>query len=201
MRIAVFGGSFNPVHIGHIEIVTRVLEKLYIDRILIIPTYIPPHKRQDMEISPRHRLSMCGIAFGNLKSAVISDIEIKRGGESYTYLTLQELKKRFPDDDLFLIMGADMFLSVQDWKNADIIFSLAAICGVPRNRGNLEVLKKHSAYLETLGAKASACDIEVPSVSSTQIREMCMRGEDIGELVPPMVEAYINFWGLYKSKQ
>ena len=132
MRIGMFGGSFNPIHNGHIQLIKGIISELNLDKLLVVPSFLPPHKLVKSPVSPEDRIAMCKLCIDNIPKAKISDIEIKRGGKSYTYKTLQELHSIYTTDDLFLIMGADMFLSIETWRNPEIIFKLAIICGVPR---------------------------------------------------------------------
>ncbi len=198
MRIAMFGGSFNPVHNGHVALAKAFSEALHIDRLLVIPTFIPPHKQHDTSVTPQNRIEMCRLAFQALPYAEVSDIEIQRGGASYTYLTLQTLHKYYPNDDLFLIMGADMFLSVQDWKNPKIIFKLATVCGIPRNQSDIEVLAAHAEKLKTWGAKTEILNAYVMTVSSTELREKIRNGTNFSDLLDPSVAAYIQKNQLYQ---
>lgn len=198
MRIAMFGGSFNPVHNGHIQLAGAFVQKLKLDKVLMIPTYLPPHKMTDSQVSPEDRLMMCRLACENLDFVEVSDIEIKRQGASYTYLTLQELSEKYQNQELFLITGADMFLTIHQWKHPEIIFELACICGVPRNQDDISGLEKQAEYLKTLGAKTEILDAGVMTVSSTQIRNAVKKKEDISKLVPKKVEEYIFQKKLYQ---
>ena len=199
MRIAMFGGSFNPIHIGHIQLAQAFVKRLGLDRVLIIPTYIPPHKQCDNSVSPQDRLQMCRLAVKDLPFAQVSDIEIQRKGASYTYLTLQELSEKYKNDELFLITGADMFMSIQTWKHPEIIFSLATVCGVPRNDDDIKQLEKQAEYLKTLGAKTEILDAGVITVSSTEIRKKIQNDESTDGLLTKEVREYIDKNKLYKE--
>ncbi len=192
-----FGGSFNPIHNGHIQLAQAFVKKLCLDRVLIIPTYIPPHKQKDNSVTPNQKLEMCRLAFEEMPLFEVSNIEIRRKGASYTYLTLQELSEKYKGDELFLITGADMFLTIHEWKHPELIFSLATICGVPRNDEDIRSLQKQQEYLGTLGAKTEILDANMMTVSSTDIRSKVKNGEDISALVPRAVESYIKENGLY----
>ena len=192
-----FGGSFNPIHIGHIQLAQAFVKRLNLDRVLIVPTYIPPHKQCDNSVSPQDRLQMCRLAVKKLPFAEVSDIEIRRKGASYTYLTLQELAKLYKDDELFLITGADMFMSIQSWKHPEIIFSLATVCGVPRNDDDINRLEKQAEYLHTLGARTEILDAGVITVSSTEIRTKIQNGESTDGLLTDEVRKYIDENKLY----
>lgn len=198
MRIGMFGGSFNPIHNGHIQLIRGIIDELSLDRLLVIPSFLPPHKLVKTPISPEDRIRMCQLSISDIPSAKVSDIEIKRGGKSYTYETLQELYSIYPNDDLFLIMGADMFLSIETWKNPEIIFKLATICGVPRKGiGGRQELLDREPFLKSLGADTKVLGLTLPEISSTEIREAVKSGKSIDKLVPKQIKDYIFQKGLY----
>lgn len=198
MKTAMFGGSFNPIHIGHIQLAKAFAQTLELDRVLIVPTYIPPHKQRDNSVSAQQKLNMCRLAVKGLDFAEVSDIEIRRKGESYTYLTLKQLREMYKDDEFFLITGADMFMTIHQWKHPEVIFSLATICGIPRNEDDISDLERQADYLHTLGAKTKILDVNVMAVSSTQIRNNVREGKSISGLVLPEVEKYIEENNLYR---
>ncbi len=197
MKIAVFGGSFNPIHNGHIQLVNTFTDNLGLDRAIIIPAYVSPFKEKDKYVTPIQRYEMCRLAFEGDEKAKISDIEIKRKGASYTYMTLEELSEKYRGDELFLITGADMFMSVHTWKHPEIIFRLATICGIPREGEGISSLKKQAERLEKIGARTEILDISILTVSSTEIRNKVRNGESISGLVPRAVEYYISKNRLY----
>ena len=143
------------------------------------------------------RLEMCRIAFEGVGGIEVSDIELRRGGASYTYLTLEELHALYPEDELFLITGADMFLTIETWRHPEMIFSLATVCGVPRNDDSIDELAEHETLLRSLGAKTEILDAGVMTVSSTRVRNAVKNGEDISSLVPAGVAEYIRTNRLY----
>ncbi len=170
-RIGIFGGTFNPPHIGHIESAIQFQKQLSLDKILIIPAYIPPHKKYISKVTCEERMEMSRLAFSHIKNAEVSDIEIKRGGKSYTYLTLEELKS--PDRDLYLLCGTDMFLTLDTWNNADRIFDLARICYVRRENDDesehlIECKKRE--YIDKYDARIYPVDLSVTEISSSDIR-------------------------------
>ena len=116
MKIAIYGGSFNPPHLGHLEAAKTVCAELAPDKLLIIPDNIPPHKAMDPgSPTAEERLALCRIAFRSIPGAEISDLEIRRHGKSSTAHTVRELRGRYPDDVLFLVVGSDMLLSFEEW--------------------------------------------------------------------------------------
>lgn len=198
MRTAMFGGSFNPVHNGHVQLASAFTKQLSLDRVLIVPTHIPPHKAVKEHVSGEHRLRMCQLAFEGQDKTEVCDIELRRSGASYTYRTLQQLHELFPDDEFFLITGADMFMTIETWREPEIIFSLATICGVPRNGDSIDELIQHEHVLHSLGAKTTVLDAGVMTVSSTEVRRRIGSGEDVSDLIPAKVEKYIYENGLYR---
>lgn len=199
MKIAVFGGSFDPMHNGHIALSQAFAEVLALDKILVIPAYMSPFKQQQKgAATPQQRLTMCRLALEDYPNTEVSDVELQREGPSYTADTLQVLSERYPDSELFLITGADAFMTLQDWKEPQTIFRLATICTVPRNEATADTLRQQAAALQALGAKTVVADIHVMPVSSTEIRRRVRSGEPLTGLVPERVERYIHDNGLYR---
>ena len=131
MKIGLFGGTFNPVHNGHINLVKNFKDKLSLDKVLVIPTAVPPHKQAESLVSSEDRLNMCRLAFSSL--AEVSDVEIERGGRSYTVETLEELKKIYKDDDLYFLVGSDMLLSFKRWYRWEDILTMCTLCATDRD--------------------------------------------------------------------
>ena len=197
MKTAMFGGSFDPIHNGHVSLAKAFVETLGLERVLIIPTFYPPHKQKKTTVTSEQRLEMCRLAFEGEELFEVSDIEIRREGKSYTYMTLEELSELYPDDELYLITGADMFMTIDEWKNPEIIFSHAVICGVPRDDDDISDLREKAKKLSAMGARTEILDPGIMTVSSTEIRRRVSDGESISGLVPPLVEDYIIENGLY----
>ena len=122
LRIGIYGGTFAPIHIGHVEAAKAFMVQMKLDYLFVIPAAIPPHKQIDESDDPIHRLRMCELAFEGVDGVVISDIEIKRGGKSYTYDTLTALSR--PDARLFLLCGTDMVLTFDKWFRFEDIFKM-----------------------------------------------------------------------------
>src|SRR3989339_2139610 len=124
MRIAIMGGTFNTIHFGHLRIAEEVRETFGLDKALFIPTYQPPHKDDDSLISPEHRLLMVRLATKDNPFFETSDIEIKRGGRSYSIVTLKELHEKFPKTDFSFIVGTDSFNDITTWCKYEELFKL-----------------------------------------------------------------------------
>ncbi len=195
-KIAIFGGTFNPIHNGHIHLAKQFVQQLGADKVILIPTCVPPHKQARDLASEKDRLQMCRLAaVGNLFE--VSDIEIKRQGLSYTSDTLRELKQIHPDSEFYLITGEDMFLTLESWHEPQTIFALATLCAAPRSSGGLQPLLDYARVLQGSGAKTIIKNIEYLAVSSTMVRDAVKKGKSIAGLVPPKVMDYIAENKLY----
>lgn len=197
MRVALFGGSFNPIHLGHYKLVNDVINEFKIDKVIVMPTWKTPLKDNSNFASAEDRLKMCQLAFEDLSYVEVSDLEIKRKGRSYTYLTLNYLKEKYSNDDLFLLVGADMFLSLEKWMHFEEIFKAATIIAVPRDC-NKDNLVSHSVYLkDKYNCNSNVMNHSVMDVSSTEIRDKLKNSEDVLNLVDKRVLNYIKKNHLY----
>ena len=195
-RVGIFGGTFNPPHNGHVASAEHFAEQMKLDKLLIMPAFIPPHKSYLSTVTCEERLKMCQIAFSHIGVAEISDLEIKRGGTSYTYLTLEELSD--DETELFFLCGTDMILTMSAWKNPDIIFNLANICYM-RREDDIEnthlIDERCREYTERYGARIYEINGEAIEISSSEIRAF---GDNVQKYVPSGVLKYIAEKGLYK---
>ncbi len=193
MRIAIFGGSFDPVHGEHVEYVRAAVKQLGADKIIVVPSRVAPHKKDGASASAEDRLAMCKLAFRNIENAEISDYEITRGGTSYTYLTCAHFRKLYPEAELFLLVGADMLENFFSWKNPQSILSDAtlAACG----RGSAGTEKFHLQFLKIFGKDFLSLGFTGREVSSTEIRVALAFGKECG--LDGEVLAYIKSRGLY----
>ena len=123
MRIGIYGGTFSPIHNGHVAAAKAFMEQMWLDVLYVIPTYAPPHKEIAGSVTPYDRLRMCDLAFAGVEGVVVSDLEIRRGGKSYTVDTLRALSGE--GDRLFLLCGTDMILSLDTWREPQEIFKLS----------------------------------------------------------------------------
>ena len=205
MRIGIYGGTFNPIHLGHMEAAKAAVKRLRLEKLYLIPAGLPPHKALGTDAPPAgKRLEMTALAAEELGGEAL-DLELKREGKSYTLDTLRELKKRFPKDHLFLLMGTDMFLSFQDWREPKKIAKLATLCAFSRETGDGmdEKLAAQKKYLK----KDLDADVElialprVVEISSTQLREDLARGGELAkQYLAPAIYGYILREGLYGTK-
>lgn len=195
--IALFGGTFAPPHIGHVHAVETVLRELDPDRVLIMPTAIPPHKVKVGGDTPEIRLEMCRAAFAHLPKTEISTYEIDKGGVSYTVETLEHL--RTPENKIFLLCGSDMFLTLDAWFRAERIFELASVICMPRYDSDTERLTaKQQTYEERFSAEVHVIETDALELSSTEVRAKITAGEDLKKFLPAGVAEIIRREELYR---
>ena len=198
LRVGIFGGTFSPVHNGHIASAKAFMEQMKLDYLYVIPTCMPPHKQIGPSDDPIHRMKMCELAFADTDGVVVSDIEIKRGGKSYTYDTLVELSR--PDTRLFFMCGTDMVLTFDKWYRSEDIFKLCYPVYVRRENDPImtqRIVSKITEYYEKYGVMFRRIITEPIEVSSTLVRKRVESGEDISDLVPRAVAEYIREKRLY----
>ena len=201
MRIGFLGGTFNPPHNGHLNLAKAWSQRLELDRFLITPTGTPPHK-QSSEVPGKIRLEMCRIAAeqsGGLLEAF--DYEVRRSGQkSYSVITLSALHELYPDSEIFMVMGADMFVSLESWYDFDCLKTLATFCTMPRDGIDFGQLEKHRLHLQSVGCRGLVANLPEMDISSSVIRRRVSEGKSIHGLVPDGVEKYIFTRGLYAKK-
>ena len=197
-RVGIYGGTFAPIHNGHVSAAKAFMEQMKLDYLFIIPTYMPPHKQIDESDDPLYRLRMCELAFEDTDGVIISDCEIARGGKSYTYDTLCELQR--PNTRLFLLCGTDMVLSFDKWYRFEDIFKMCYPVYVRRENdvmlGNM-LVSKIQEYYQKYGVMFRRVITDPIEISSTEVRRAVAAGEDISDLVPPSVERFIKENRLY----
>lgn len=203
MKIGVYGGTFNPPHLGHLISARFAMEYLELDRLIFMPAGDPPHKDLPQGSPPAEtRLELTALAADSMLlpgRVEVSDMEVRREGKSYTAETLTELHDQYPDDELWLLMGTDMFLTLQNWKKPELICSLAHLAAFARTQADTgEMLEIQAKYLrETYKAQCAVIQLpQITPVSSTQLRELLAAGKG-REYLPPAVYGYILRNGLY----
>lgn len=192
MRIVVYGGSFNPPHLGHVEAARTVSAELAPDKFLIISTNVSPHKMlAEGSPEPRARLEMCRLAFAGIPGAEISDMELQREGKSYTAQTVEELRRSYPDDELFLVMGTDMLLSFESWYRFEYLLENCTLAVLARDEDeDVQLIRQRDVLAEKYGAKVVILKHDPVAASSSDIRERLRFG--IGsELLPDSVYSEI----------
>ena len=198
-RIGVFGGTFNPVHNGHINLVKNYRNMLSLDEIIVIPTNIPPHKANLNVIDSQDRIAMLNLAFEDEKYVSVSDIEIAAGGTSYTILTIEKLKETYPNDELFLLVGGDMFLCFESWREYKRILSLCTVCTAPRQKDEILKLIRYQEKIDPSRENTIILDSPVLELSSSEIREKITDKTFLKGFVPRKVYEYILKKGLYEN--
>lgn len=198
MKIGVLGGTFNPIHVAHVAIAEAYADRLALDKVIFVPTYIPPHKKAKGIANAEDRLAMCRMAINGHERFVVCDYEIQQAGKSYTYKTLRYLRGQYPEATFYLLMGADMFLTVQDWRRSEELFKMAVLCAAQRAQGEMTVLDAHKRNLEVHGATCELIDMEPMPISSTFVREGLKAGQDVSEWLHPAVLRYIRDHRLYR---
>ena len=200
MKIGIYGGTFNPPHTGHMQAARQAIQILKLDKLLLIPDRIAPHKDLPSgSPNPEQRLEMLRIGTQADPQIEVSDIELKRAGISYTYLTVESLHEQYPDAKLILLMGTDMFLSFLNWREPQRIMELATIGVFYRGeKGEKEKILAQRAVLEARGAKVELVENEILPISSTQLRRLLAFG-CAGEFLPAGVGGYIEKNALYDT--
>lgn len=188
-RIGLFGGTFNPIHNGHLAIAQSAFEKLRLDKVIFVPAKLPVHKDPRLVVSPSKRLRMVELAVEAYKNFECSDIEIARKGKSYSIETVQEYRKKYADDKLYFIIGADSSLKLHTWKRIDELVTMVSFVCVNRPGIALSLSEKRCRHISM-----PALDI-----SSSGIRSRIAKGLPVGYLLPQVVEDYIKKKKLYRS--
>lgn len=181
MKLCVFQGTFNPVHNAHVRMVKYVIEKYNFDKLIVIPAFQPPHKNTNPQMS-LHRLNMAKLAFKDIPKVEVSDIEFRRGGKSYTYLTICELYEKFDiEGKIHFIIGTDAFKNINSWYEAD----------------KLKKLVEFIVFDRGVEVDCELANLTFKDVSSSQIRSDIDKAD---EFLPQTVKEYIHKYGLYKNK-
>jgi nicotinate-nucleotide adenylyltransferase len=179
-RVGIYGGSFNPPHVGHSLAAREMTDRLGLDRLLIVPAAVPPHKAlPDGSPGAADRLELCRLAFAGIPKAEVCDLELRREGPSYTIDTLRSLRQSLPDDELFLMMGTDMLLSFDLWREPEEIARLATLAVVHREESEAvwdEVRRKAASLSRTLPARIVLVENRCVQVSSTTVRRLLALG-------------------------
>lgn len=196
IKIGIFGGSFNPIHNGHINLAKSAFKALKLDKMLIIPTPAPPHK-QRANVTFSNRIEMCKIAFSDEKNFEVSDIERHLGAKSYTIETVRALKARYPKDAVFyLIIGQDMLFSFRKWYRYEALLGECKVVAAARENDSYADMIEAAV---TIG-RIKVLNLPVTEVSSTEIRRKLSSGEDISGLVPDEILSFIKEKGLYPNE-
>jgi nicotinate-nucleotide adenylyltransferase len=198
--IALFGGTFNPIHYGHLLICEGIREEYNLEKVVFIPARIPPHKDKNEIIQASHRLEMAKLAIKDNPFFEVSDMELKREGSSYTIDTVRIYKNLYNIDRMGLILGADSLINFETWRNFTDIFPLVDIYVASRPDSDAQTLEKTIQRFENeFEAKINKYSLRTMDYSSTEIRDRISKGLSIKYLVPPAVEEYIYKAELYND--
>jgi nicotinate-nucleotide adenylyltransferase len=196
-RVGFVGGTFDPIHVGHIAMAEAAAECAGLDRVLLVPSNLPPH-RPPAAAPAADRLAMCRLAAAGHPRLEVSDIELRRPGASYTVDTLRALSEERPGDELYLVLGWDAVRAIREWRSPDDVLRLARLVIVTRPR----YAPPSNADLTAAGldpARAVVCDDRTPDVESTDVRRLIEEGGRLEGVLDPSVEAYLRQRGLYRA--
>ena len=191
MFVGILGGTFNPIHLGHLIIAEEIRERLRLNEVIFIPSLIPPHKSDTGLLSSQHRYEMLALAIEDNPCFKVSSIELERQGRSYSIDTLRRLRKKRPKDSFIFIIGADSSSELDKWKDIKDIFKLAQFVVVPRPGYEIKAVPEGVRIV----------DIPTIGISSTGIRRRLEEGRSIRYLVPETAREYISKNSLYKKKK
>jgi nicotinate-nucleotide adenylyltransferase len=202
-NIGIFGGSFDPVHLGHLIMAQDAEEAFALDRVLFVPAMQPPHKLSRNLVTPDQRMDMLRLALGERRNWEVSDVEVRRGGVSYSIDTVRHFAAVYPEAKLFLIIGGDTLPEFPTWKEVDALLDVCRI--ITMVRPGFDAVKLHAA-IENLPARhrdnlaRGVVTGHAIDISSTGIRMRVAQKRPIGYLVPEVVEHYIGEHGLYRQE-
>jgi nicotinate-nucleotide adenylyltransferase len=212
-RIGLFGGTFNPIHLGHLRGAEEIREAFRLEEVIFIPSSIPPHKGREKVIEAKHRLEMVRLAIGSNAYFSTSDIELSRPGKSYSIDTIRYFREKHRDS-LFFILGRDAFVEIETWKEFQNLFSLCHFIVMTRPGSQKDTLSsqlpgaltptfryepEEKAWIHLSGNRLYLKEISFLDISSTRVRELIEKGESVRYLIPSGAEAYIRKNGLYRK--
>lgn len=195
IKWGILGGTFNPIHYGHLIIAEEIRQILSLEKIIFIPAANPPHKKIETIIDKSHRFNMVKLAISSNSNFLISDMEMKKTEKSYSIETIQELKKKYPKIDFYFIIGIDAFLEIFEWKNALQLISICHFIVVNRSGYKLNDIS------EELKKQILLQEVSNIDISSSKIRNLIKNKKSIKYLVPENVEQYIKIKGLYQNEK
>jgi len=212
-RIGLFGGTFNPIHLGHLRGAEEIWQAFQLDEVIFIPSSIPPHKATEKVMEAKHRLEMVRLATSSNSHFSTSDLELSRTGRSFSIDTIRFFRER-QEDAFFFILGGDAFAEIETWKDFQNLFSLChfivmARPGPQKNISSSPFPKTlvpdfrydpgERAWVHLTGHRVYFKEISFLDISSTKVRELIEKGETVRYLIPAEVEAYIQKYGLYRK--
>jgi len=199
-RVGILGGTFNPVHVGHLVCAQEALAQLGLDRVVLMPAAVPPHKQVPDDPGVDHRIGMCSRAVDGDGRFSVSSVEADREGTSYTVATLREIRESQPGDDLTFIVGGDMARSLPTWREPQAVLELAEVAVAQRGDAGRSVVTEALSGLSGAAQRVRFFDTPRLDVSSTDVRRRAAEGRPIRWLVPDSVLRYITDYGLYAAE-
>ena len=188
MRVGIYGGTFSPVHNGHVAAAKAFMEQMWLDILYVIPTGVTPHKDMKGDATAKDRLEMCRLAFADVDGVIVSDLEMKREGKSYTVDTLRELYD--PAGRLFFLMGTDLLLPLDQWREPEEIFRLCYPVYIRREADATlddRIVEKITSYHQRFGKMVPRIVAPAIELSSSRVREAVAQGHAIEDMVPSAV--------------
>lgn len=201
LKIGIMGGTFNPIHIGHLITAENAYETFGLDKIVFLPNRIPPHKDAP-DIATEHRVRMLELAIGENPHFALSRFELEKKGVSYTFETLTELQAAHPDHEYYFILGADSLFAFDTWREPETICSLCTILAATRHHMRTKEMEEQIAYLaKRYHGRILLMDNPTLDISSEEIRERVGEGKSVRYFVPESVERYILSHHLYQTEE
>ncbi len=198
-KTGIMGGTFNPIHLGHLLLAETALSAEKLDNVMFIPSGQPYMKKKEEVMPADRRLKMVELAIADNPHFIVSDMEIKREGNTYTCDTLAQLKREQPQTDFFFLMGADCLFSIETWKNPEEIFAACTVLAAVRNGADPALMLEKCSYLaENYRAEIRLLPFPETAISSTDIRRLTKEGRSIRYMVPETVRLFIQDNRLYK---
>ena len=208
-RVGLFGGTFNPVHLGHLRGAEEIREVFHLDEIIFVPSSIPPHKLTEGVIEASHRLEMVRLAVSGNPYFSVSDVEISRPGKSYSIETIRYFRER-RQDAFFFILGSDAFSDIETWKEFQNLFLFCHFIVMTRPGSekelslpralvpNFQYASEEKAWVHVSGYMLYLKEISFLDISSTKVRELIKKGRSVRYLISPEVDTYIQEHSLYR---
>ncbi len=198
-KVGILGGTFNPVHAGHIDLAVKVYEEFSLSRVMLLMSGNPPHKSQSELAPTEHRLNMLGLAARKYPFFEINNMETSRNGIIYTVDTLSQLTSEKPDNEFYFIIGSDTLFELESWKSIEEIFRLTYfICMKRPGNSFIQIMMEVERLNSIYGNKIKLSNYAGIPISSSEIREAIAKGRHPVENLPEEVEAYIEQYGLYR---
>ena len=198
MKVGIYGGSFNPIHKGHINLALQLTKQLGLSKVIFVPTNKSPHKANDPLIDNKTRYYLCKSVCKKYETFEVSNIELKSLELNFTVNTLKKYFLKYSGSEIFLLLGSDMFMKIVFWKGFEEIIKMATLCTMPRYLDELENLLEVQKRLNVLHAKTKVFSSKIVSISSTEIKEKIKKREDFKELLTPEGYKFIIRNNLYR---